>query len=182
MHPEAQELFRKFLMKYYGEGTPRILDVGSFNVNGSLKDLLEEYLGIRVTEKTPIAHRETARKLDYVGLDQEKGPNVDVVGDAHQMPFAGESFDLIISSSCFEHDEMFWVTFSEMSRILKPGGLLYICVPSAGPYHGFPGDCWRFYKDSWKALVKWCPSLELVESSIEIRGVWKDTVGVFRKK
>lgn len=135
MHPEAQELFRKFLQKYYsGEGVPRILDVGSYNVNGSLKDLLQEYLGILVTTKTPEAHQKTPRKLDYVGLDQQKGPNVDVVGDAHRIPFEGESFDMIISSSCFEHDQMFWVTFSEMSRVLKPGGILYICVPSTGPY------------------------------------------------
>lgn len=187
MHPEAQELFRKFLSKYYPkedlEGKiPEILDVGSYNVNGSLKDLLQEFLGILVTARTPEACKTKARKLKYVGLDQAKGPNVDVVGDAHRMPFEPERFDIIISSSCFEHDEMFWVTFAEMARVLKTGGLLYICVPSSGPYHGFPGDCWRFYADSWKSLAKWCPSLELIEASIDTTGVWKDTVGIFRKK
>ncbi len=55
----------------------------------------------------------------------------------------------------FEHDEFFWDTFLNMSRALKPGGFLYINVPSGGHYHGHPGDAWRFYKDAAKYLSKW---------------------------
>ena len=81
---------------------------------------------------------------EYIGLDQDSGRNVDVVGSAHEMPFSDESFDIIISSSCFEHDDMFWVTFLEICRVLKKDGLIYIQAPSTGPYHGYPTDCWRF--------------------------------------
>ena len=58
-------------------------------------------------------------KGQYVGLDMESGPNVDVVGVSHDIPFIGDEFDIVISSSCFEHDDMFWVSFQEMCRVLK---------------------------------------------------------------
>jgi hypothetical protein len=79
------------------------------------------------------------------------------------------------------------MTFLEMCRILKPGGFIYINAPSAGPYHGHPGDCWRFYKDSWKALQKWANEnsyqLELVQTYIDprLKEVWHDSVGIFKK-
>jgi cephalosporin hydroxylase len=125
----------------------------------------------------------------------EAGPNVDVVSDAHNIPFDNEHFDIVTSSSCFEHDDMFWVTFLEMCRVVKPGGYLYVQAPSNGPYHGWPGDNWRFYIDSWKALEKWGKregyDIELVEHYIdettppaEHEGdrLWNDSVAIYRKK
>jgi cephalosporin hydroxylase len=131
----------------------------------------------------------------YIGLDMEKGPNVDIVGKSHEIPFIDNFFDIVISSSCFEHDDMFWVSFKEMSRVLKPGGYMYIQAPQNGPYHGWPGDNWRFYADSWRALEKWGKSLgyevELVESYIDEKTpapdyeggrIWNDSIGIYRKR
>ena len=70
-------------------------------------------------------------------------------------PFPDESFDLIVSTSCFEHDPCFWMTFREMGRIIKKGGYIYVNAPSNGPYHGHPGDNWRFYSDAGQALAYW---------------------------
>jgi hypothetical protein len=90
---------------------------------------------------------------------------------------------------------MFWVSFQEMCRVLKPGGYMYIQAPSNGPYHGWPGDNWRFYIDSWKALEKWGKKLgydiELIEHYIdettphhpsESFRIWNDSIGIYRKK
>jgi SAM-dependent methyltransferase len=70
-------------------------------------------------------------------------------------PFPDESFDLIVSTSCFEHDPCFWMTFREMARVIKKGGYIYMNAPSNGPYHGYPGDNWRFYSDAGQALAYW---------------------------
>ena len=43
----------------------------------------------------------------------EKGPNVDVVSDAHNIPFEKEEFDIVLSSSCFE---LFFVFLSGLCR------------------------------------------------------------------
>lgn len=114
-----------------------------------------------------------------------EGPNVDIVCKNSDTPLESNSVDVVVSSSCFEHDDCFWQTFLEMCRIVKEGGHIYINAPSAGVYHGYPGDCWRFYKDSCAALAKWANKqgyhVELVYSHVDEVGYWKDSVGVFRK-
>jgi cephalosporin hydroxylase len=177
MHYSAYVNAQKFYEKYCYENiqNKKILDVGSYDVNGTMKPIFEQG--------------------QYIGLDMEKGPNVDIVGKSHEIPFIDNFFDIVISSSCFEHDDMFWVSFKEMCRVLKPGGYMYIQAPQNGPYHGWPGDNWRFYADSWRALEKWGKSLgyevELVESYIdektpspEYEGnrIWNDSIGIYRKK
>lgn len=176
MHHSAYINAEKFAKKYIPNlSNKKVLDVGSYDVNGTLKPIFEE--------------------ANYVGLDMESGPNVDVVSDAHNIPFEKEHFDVVISSSCFEHDDMFWVTFLEMCRVVKPGGYLYVQAPSNGPYHGWPGDNWRFYIDSWKALEKWGKregfDIQLLEHYIdettphaEHEGVriWNDSVAIYQKK
>ena len=169
MHNSAYKNTEKFYHKYCVENikNKKILDVGSYSVNGNVRPIFE--------------------RGQYIGVDMEMGPNVDVVANANNLPFEKNSFDIIVSISCFEHDDMFWVTFLEMCRVLNEGGYMYINAPSNGPYHGHPGDNWRFYADSWKALEKWGIknnyNINLTESYIseaEEDG-WKDSVGIFQK-
>ena len=57
-------------------------------------------------------------------------PGIEVVlGNANDMPFEDESFDLIMTSATLEHDKHFWLSLGEMKRVLRPGGLLIISVP-----------------------------------------------------
>ena len=61
----------------------------------------------------------------------EADPSVDIVtppGD--KLPFGDSYVDLIVSTSCFEHDPCFWMTFKEMTRIIKPSGYIYINAPT----------------------------------------------------
>jgi SAM-dependent methyltransferase len=86
----------------------------------------------------------------------ESDPSVDVViPPGEKLPFEDGSVDLIVSTSCFEHDPCFWLTFKEMTRIVKLSGYIYINAPTSGPYHMYPGDNWRFYSDAGQALAYW---------------------------
>jgi SAM-dependent methyltransferase len=121
-------------------------------------------------------------------MDLAAGPGVDVVlNDPTRFPFADAQFDTVVSSSCLEHDPMFWITFLEMVRVLKEGGYLYVNVPSNGEFHRYPTDNWRFYPDSALALLKWARRQNyyvfLVEAFVARRSAdqWNDCVMVFRK-
>jgi SAM-dependent methyltransferase len=83
----------------------RVLDIGSYDYNGSYKSLFKGAKG-------------------YVGMDLQGGPNVDVVPlNPYQWDeFDTDSFDVIVSGQTFEHTEFFWITFSEIVRCLRPGG------------------------------------------------------------
>ena len=119
-----------------------ILDVGSYDVNGNLGDILK------------MSAFSFQRNYTYVGIDRSAGPNVDLIYE-NEWPVPVETYDVVVSSSCFEHDDFFWETFLSLARSVKPGGFIYISVPSTGFYHGYPVDNWRFYNDSAIALTKW---------------------------
>lgn len=172
MHPTALNNAESFFSSYLAPGNlatsdSLVVDVGSFSVNGSLRQVFGD-------------------KVRYVGVDVEKGPGVDVVlKDPYQLPFGDATVDCVVSSSCFEHSEFFWSLFLEIVRVLKPTGLFYLCAPSAGSFHRYPVDCWRFYPDSGVALERWGSAngfnVALLESFIQVGGDWNDFVAVFVK-
>ena len=137
MHDTASVCGNLFAHMYGGKDKV-VLDIGGKNVNGSLSEFFEK-MGMK-----------------YICVDIEEDSSVDVVikpGDKY--PFDDGSIDLIVSTSCFEHDPCFWITFKEMSRIIKLGGFIYVNAPSNGVYHCHPGDNWRFYSDAGQALAYW---------------------------
>ena len=152
-----------------------IVEIGSQNVNGSLREVCPA-------------------GLKYTGLDFVEGNGVDlVISDPYKLPLQDASTDILVSSSCFEHSEFFWLVFLEAMRVLKPGGVFYLNVPSNGFFHQWPVDCWRFYPDAGHALVAWGKrnGMEpvLLESFIgrhsaghvSAGGKWNDFVAVFLK-
>jgi SAM-dependent methyltransferase len=119
--------------------------------------------------------------VEYLGVDIEEGPGVDVVlSDPYKSPFDADSIDIVVSGQMLEHCEFFWLVISEIARILKPGGYLLIVAPSRGKVHRYPVDCWRFYPDAYAAMAKWS-GLTLVDSWTDIDTEWCDAVGILRK-
>ena len=145
------------------------IDIGAYDVNGSYRTLFD------------------SPQWRYTGVDLEQGPGVDVVlSSPYRFPFASRSVDVIVSGQAFEHVEYFWMSWLEMIRVLKPGGLIFLIAPSRGPEHRYPQDCWRFYPDGYRALAKF-GRCELVEVTTDWEphedpgsAPWGDTVGVFR--
>lgn len=173
MHPSAMSNAKLFFETYSEHfartNETKVVDIGSQDVNGSLRSVCPP-------------------EFEYIGVDFVKGKGVDIVlEDPYSLPLESESVDIALSSSCFEHSEMFWLSFLEIMRILKPGGLFYLNVPSNGSFHRYPVDCWRFYPDSGAALSSWgrrngmkTVCLESYTSGQNVE-VWNDFVSVFAK-
>ena len=169
MHESAYEHGRQFFEVYWNPRFTDVVELGSQDVNGSIRD-----------------HAPTSAR--YVGLDMVEGKGVDmIVVQGERLPLDDESFDVVVTSSAFEHDVCFWETFLDLVRITRPGGLLYINAPSNNAFHRYPLDCWRFYPDSGLALVEWARrqgvEVELVESFVAAPQAsgWCDFIAVFRK-
>jgi SAM-dependent methyltransferase len=131
MHDSCYRLFAAFV-----DALPpglKVLDVGSYDVNGCLRPLFE-------------AH-------DYTGCDQVPGPNVDVVQPGpYALPFPDGAFDVLVSANCLEHCPRPWQLVLEMDRVLRPGGLMAIEVPFWIHQHRYPVDCWRLLPDGLAEL------------------------------
>jgi SAM-dependent methyltransferase len=103
------------------------------------------------------------RELDftgeYVGLDLQPGPGVDLVGDL-SLGLCGlrhESFALIICCSVLEHVKKPWEMAANIERLIRPDGNVYIAVPWVWRYHGYPKDYYRF---SHSGIQELFPRLE----------------------
>ena len=174
MHQSSYEKMQSFVEKYMQrESAYKILDIGSFDVNGSYKPLFDN------------------PQWDYAGCDMEKGKNVDIVLEDiyNWKKIKSNSYDIIVSGQAFEHIEYTWATMLEVARILKHGGLCCIIAPSGGYEHKYPLDCWRFYPDGFKALAKYA-SMEVVEAYTQWESmnyqqddsdVWQDSVLIAKK-
>lgn len=119
----------------------------------------------------------------YTGVDIESGLNVDIVlSDPYRWIELKDDFaDVVISGATFEHVEFPWEVIKEVRRIIKPGGLFCLIVPSSGPEHKHPYDCWRIFPDGVRALAKW-GGLEVVEV-FQAVGIlpWQHTFAVLTK-
>jgi SAM-dependent methyltransferase len=64
--------------------------------------------------------------------------NVDIVADAHQLPYANDTVDAIYCEAVLEHLLDPLRAVREMWRVLKPGGKMFVCTPFMQAYHGYP--------------------------------------------
>jgi SAM-dependent methyltransferase len=157
-----------FVNKYIDKKQLSILDVGSIKIIG--EGILQTYRDLLLEE-------------NYKGLDIVEGPNVDiVVKDAYNwIEIKNESFDIVISGQAFEHIKYIWLTMGEIIRVLKKDGLVCIIVPSCGPVHRYPVDCWRIFPDGMRALAE-INNIEVLECYSNNIEPWKDTVLIGKKK
>lgn len=112
------------------------LEVGSYDVNGSVRSL---FTG------------------PYIGVDMQAGPGVDRVAVAADLPFADSEFGVVISTEMLEHDFRPWLSIAEMARVLRPGGTLIVTARGYDtrgcfPVHDYPQDLWRFSTGAFKEL------------------------------
>ncbi len=177
MHQSSFNLmkyFKDFIENNFEGQRVKILDVGSYGVNGTYREVFSNL-----------------ERFDYLGLDLTPGPNVDYVpSDPYKWDeLADRSFDVIISGQAFEHIEFPWLTILEMKKKLKDNGLICIIAPSRGPEHRYPVDCWRYYPDGFHALAKWA-GLEVIECRTnwgpsgfrDGSDQWGDTFCILRKR
>lgn len=108
----------------------RVLEVGSYNVNGSVRPYIES-LG----------------PSEYIGVDMREGPGVDLVLNAGSLVeyFGPYRFDIVVCAEVLEHVEDWRSAVQNMKEVLQTDGLLVLTTRSYGfPLHEYPGDYWRF--------------------------------------
>ena len=90
----------------------KTLEVGSYDVNGSVCDL---FIG-----------------GEYIGVDLAVGPGVDVICEGNKLSYQAEAFDISMSCECFEHNPEWLATLRNMIRMTKGGGIVFFTCASKG--------------------------------------------------
>lgn len=92
-----------------------VLEVGSLDINGSVRRFFED--------------------CSYIGVDIAEGPCVDLVALGNELDFPDESFDVVLSCECFEHNPFWWETFLNMVRMSR-GLVVFTCATEGRQEHG----------------------------------------------
>jgi SAM-dependent methyltransferase len=118
MHLEARDftIYVKNNLPMFFENKS-VLDVGSGDINGNNRFLFEN--------------------CNYQGNDLIQAPNVTVVSRTKDLLFSENTFDVIVSTECFEHDSEYVESFKKIVSMLKDGGLFFFTCASTGRHeHG----------------------------------------------
>jgi SAM-dependent methyltransferase len=108
----------------------RVLEVGSYNVNGTLR-----------------GYCLSLEPKEYIGVDISEGNCVDRVVNAENLvkEFGKNSFDAVVSTEMLEHVVNWKPVIANMMQVTRPGGVILITTRSQGfPFHEYPVDAWRF--------------------------------------
>lgn len=73
--------------------------------------------------------KSTFSSPNVVNLDVVEGPGIDVVCTTNQLPFASNTFDLVIANHVLEHVPNWFESFKELARVVKPGGRVEVWIP-----------------------------------------------------
>jgi ubiquinone/menaquinone biosynthesis C-methylase UbiE len=99
---------------------------------------------------------------DAINFDLQH--EADVQGDAHDLSvFPDGRFDVVVCTAVLQYCERPHVVVAEITRVLSPGGLVYIDVPWVQPdcRDGRALDRWRFSEHGLRTLFADSEVLEL---------------------
>lgn len=89
-----------------------------------------------------------------VNLNLDLFANVDVVADAHQLPYADEAVDGIYCEAVLEHLEEPAHAVAEMARVLRRAGSVFAATPFLQAFHGYPDHFQNFTTTGHRRLFE----------------------------
>lgn len=154
MHKASHKYMKKYVEKYFDlENKHTVCDVGSFDVNGSYKNIFP-------------------KSWKYTGVDLSKGKNVDLVMKSnYKIPSEDECFDYVISGQTLEHCKNPFRLVKEMARILRADGIIIIVAPYKIHVHNYPIDCFRFLPEGIKSIMEEA-QLKPIKWKLRDRDTW----------
>jgi SAM-dependent methyltransferase len=130
--------FMERVGREYGQPGGRLLDIAPQDHEGA-----RPFFSAAVTVET--FDIDPAAKATYTG---------DIC--RHNSTLADNMFDLIVCTEVLEHTLQPFGAVTELRRLLRPGGFLFVSVPFNFRIHGPLPDCWRFTEHGLRALfIDW---------------------------
>ncbi len=112
------------------------------------------------------------RATRYLALDPRYTPLVNVVGRGEQIPFASDTFDFVICTQMLGYAPEPARVIAEIHRVLKPGGCLFLSVPSIYPCDS-EFDAWRYMRCSLRLILAPFRHAEILAERTSISGLFR---------
>lgn len=89
-----------------------------------------------------------------IGIDIVMGSGVDVVADAHDLPFRSCCVHTVVTSEMLEHTHSPQAVVDEIYRVVTPGGKAIMSTRFVFPIHEAPHDYFRFTEYGLRHLLR----------------------------
>jgi len=93
------------------------------------------------------------RTKQYVAVDLQMTPLVNVGAAAEALPFRDAQFDFVICTQVFEYLPDPGLAVAEIKRVLRKGGVLFLSAPSVF-LRDNDKECWRFLPQGLRHLLR----------------------------
>jgi SAM-dependent methyltransferase len=108
----------------------------------------------------------------YVAVDLQKTVLVNIVARAQRIPLADNQFDLVVCTQMLEYAPEPAVVLAEIHRVLRPGGHLFLSVPSVSPRDA-DVDTWRFLPAALQNLLREFTTCEILPEGGSVVGFFR---------
>ncbi len=88
-----------------------------------------------------------------INVDFYPFKQVGLVADISRLPLKNNSVDAVINEFVLEHVKDPKKIVDEIYRVLKPKGVVYVCVPFVASFHSSPDDYYRWSKEGLRQLM-----------------------------
>jgi SAM-dependent methyltransferase len=101
-----------------------------------------------------------------INLDIQRCDGIDLMADAHKLPFVSESFNICILSAVLQYCRDPFQVVKEVHRVLLPGGVAIIDAPFIQQYCLGTLDLYRFSIDGLKTICS--RHLDIIRCEVSI--------------
>jgi SAM-dependent methyltransferase len=92
---------------------------------------------------------------NWISVDKfDSSSYIDRRDDVEALGFEDASFNAVVCWSVLEHVPHPLKAISELHRVLRPGGLIWVQLPFLYPYHSSPHDYWRVTPSGLRIWMK----------------------------
>ena len=130
------------------------------------KDLRVLDIGGRYQPYRPLIQN---RVRQYVAVDVITTRLVDLVGRGEQLPFRGDTFDLVIATAVFEYFPKPHLAAEQVYRVLKPGGVLLMSVGAVSPRF-VEDEHWRYMRSGLRSILAPFAQVEIIPEVFSLGG------------
>jgi len=124
---KAKQNFKNYLNHLYSKSSkPKVLVIGGSTIGQGSNVLLTEV------------------NIELIESDVVFGPRTQIILDAHNIPFANETFDGVVCQAVLEHVIDPYICVQEIHRVLKSNGTVYAETPFMQQVHMGAYDFNRF--------------------------------------
>jgi demethylmenaquinone methyltransferase/2-methoxy-6-polyprenyl-1,4-benzoquinol methylase len=142
------------------EPQARVLDcgVGNGSLSIALDSLLRGPVDFHAIDTSSEMLVQAKSVMQHAGLD----PHLQQA-DVISLPYEDQSFDVVMAAHVLEHLPDPQRALAEMVRVLKPGGMVFICVTRPSLFGAFVQLLWRTWAITEQEGIAWLHASQLVD-------------------